>query len=362
MSRALKQEALAVHHEVHCAEIARVPKKKRPILVSSIIGIALGLGLIAGLNWLGRSKAPPAVASVSSAPLIIEDTQVNPMRQALLALRAGKMYAPAGDNAFEYYLAAREARPDDASVLSGILELVPVVMQGADSALSRNDPAELQRLIGLLERADPTSNNVQLLKDRLAASGILKAREDAALLATAEKAQLAEQQAAAAGVPPTAVPLAAVAPKALPAPAANAGNLSVAAAMPQREIAAPRTPRPPVAKPETPEPARSSASIDPAARPVQQPPASAARVALKLIGAIRPTYPRNALQRRIEGYVDLSFRVEKDGRVGNVRVVNANPKNFFERDAVSAMQRARFEPIEQAQEATRRIEFKQAQG
>ena len=83
------------------------------------------------------------------------------------------------------------------------------------------------------------------------------------------------------------------------------------------------------------------------------------KAALRLIGAIRPTYPRNALQRRIEGHVDLRFQVEKDGSVSDVTVVAASPANIFEREAISAMQRARFAPIPTAQQATRRIEFRQ---
>lgn len=325
------------------------PRSKRPLLVAGVAGTLLGVGLIALLGML--NKAPTTVNAPAQA-ITVETAEteavVDPMALALVALRAGDAYAPAGKNAFEYYLTARESRPQDAAILYGLLELAPMVMHGAELAISRSESAEATRLMELLRRADPQSNNVILLQERL---GMQRSATEAALVeseaAEAAKAQREQTQAQAAQ---------AQTPEAVPERVRLVPEAAVEppAAKPQPVQAQVRE-----APPAQPAPRATTTPSEPpaiaAARPAQAP-----KPELKLLGAIRPVYPRNALQRRIEGYVDLSFRVEADGSVKEIKVIAANPANLFEREAISAMQRARFQPIASAQTATRRIEFKQS--
>lgn len=336
------------------------PRSKRPLLVAGVAGTLLGVGLIALLGML--NKAPTAVNAPAQA-IVVEaaktEAVVDPMALALVALRAGDAYAPAGKNAFEYYLTARESRPQDAAILQGLLELAPMVMHGAELAISRSESAEATRLMELLRRADPQSNNVILLQERL---GVQRSATEAALVeseaAEAAKAQREQAlaQAAQAQTPEAVSPAVVVATpvvpeRVLPAPAA-------AIVQPPTTQTTEQPAQVRVDPPAQPAPRATTARETPAvaaARPAQAPTPE-----LKLLGAIRPVYPRNALQRRIEGYVDLSFRVEADGSVKEIKVIAANPANLFEREAISAMQRARFQPIASAQTATRRIEFKQS--
>lgn len=46
------------------------------------------------------------------------------------------------------------------------------------------------------------------------------------------------------------------------------------------------------------------------------------------------TYPDRAKSLRITGTVDLLYDISEDGRVENVRVINANPKYVFERSVI----------------------------
>ena len=48
---------------------------------------------------------------------------------------------------------------------------------------------------------------------------------------------------------------------------------------------------------------------------------------------VRPEYPRYALQRGIQGHVKLAFTITRAGKVENVRVLEAEPANVFEREA-----------------------------
>jgi len=335
------------------------PRSKRPLLVAGVAGTLLGVGLIALLGML--NKAPTTVNAPAQA-ITVEPAEteavVDPMALALVALRAGDAYAPAGKNAFEYYLTARESRPRDAAIVQGLIELTPMVMHGAELAISRNESAEANRLMGLLRRADPQSNNVILLQERL---GVQRSATEAALVeseaAEAAKAQREQTlaQAAQAQTPEAVSPAVVVATPVVPERVLPAPAAAIVQPPTTQTTEQPAQVRvdPPVQPTRTTTPSETPALA--AARPAQAPTPE-----LKLLGAIRPVYPRNALQRRIEGYVDLSFRVEADGSVKEIKVIAANPANLFEREAISAMQRARFQPIASAQTATRRIEFKQS--
>ena len=59
---------------------------------------------------------------------------------------------------------------------------------------------------------------------------------------------------------------------------------------------------------------------------------------------IEPQYPREALLRGIEGWVRLDFTIREDGSVCDVAVVNAEPSNIFNRNAVRAVLRWKFKP------------------
>lgn len=57
-----------------------------------------------------------------------------------------------------------------------------------------------------------------------------------------------------------------------------------------------------------------------------------------------PNYPRTALERGIQGRVILSITIMPDGSVRDVRVVDSNPRGYFESTAVRAVERWRYRP------------------
>jgi protein TonB len=78
---------------------------------------------------------------------------------------------------------------------------------------------------------------------------------------------------------------------------------------------------------------------------------------------IAPNYPRRALAAGIEGEVTLVFTITADGRVANLRVVDANPVGVFEREARRAASRYRFAPRREngqavTREATKTLYFR----
>jgi protein TonB len=74
-------------------------------------------------------------------------------------------------------------------------------------------------------------------------------------------------------------------------------------------------------------------------------------------------YPQRAKARKIEGFVTARLSISSDGSVTDVEVVSAEPPGIFEREAVRAMYRYRFDPkvvngqaVEQT--AMQTVEFK----
>ncbi|MBW3762916.1 TonB family protein [Aeromonas jandaei] len=59
---------------------------------------------------------------------------------------------------------------------------------------------------------------------------------------------------------------------------------------------------------------------------------------------IEPVYPYRAQQSGIEGFVTLRFSVNAEGGVQDVEVIEAKPKRQFERAAIQAINKWRYQP------------------
>lgn len=57
-----------------------------------------------------------------------------------------------------------------------------------------------------------------------------------------------------------------------------------------------------------------------------------------------PSYPRDALRRREEGFVVVEFTVNALGRTEDINVVESEPRGTFDREALRAVGRWEFEP------------------
>jgi len=245
--------------------------------------------------------------------------------QANARMQDGRLIAPAGTNARDTLFDARKLDPTDPTVAQAFRELNGKLVDAAQAALSAG-------------RVDEARDFVTAARQLGSAGPALAAAERA--LAEASRTNSAPAPVLAKQVPPP-----------QPAPEiAKASEPVVARMDPQLEAAAAK------AKGEQalPQPAASS------------PVASADEVlqagTLKRLKEVSPRYPTDALNDRIEGWVDIDFTISPQGAPENLKVRDAKPRRLFDRAAINSLQQWRFEPIIEGgapvtKKATLRVRF-----
>ncbi|PBJ84572.1 energy transducer TonB [Lysobacteraceae bacterium NML93-0399] len=252
------------------------------------------------------------------------------------AYQESRLYAPAGDNAMEYYLALRDKQAGDAAASSALVDLLPMIVIAVEQSRDRGDFAEARRLHGLLERAEDGHPALERLRESIAAAETqaaekaeqqkLTAEQEAQRTQQLERERAQQQQAQqAAAAQQLAQQQAATEQAAREEAARQAAAREEAARQQAARQAAPREPAPAPA---------------PAARP-----APAAAAELRPLSTPAPRYPSDALRAGTSGEVMVEFTVGIDGAVTNARVVRADPPRIFDREALAAVRRWRFEPV-----------------
>ena len=333
------------------------------------LAVAITCALGACKKEAATDAALPAAGQVAPVPTpeSVVSASVNAMNPDQLRSEASKaydenrLYAPAGSNAMEYYLALRDKLPADAGASSALTDLLPMTVIATEQGITREDFAEAKRLAALIEKADAQHPALARLKTAITSGETAaqqraetqkltaeeEAKRQADLIREREEDQRrqqeqARQQAAAATATP-AQPAAQTA-----AAAAEAERLRVAEAERQRAAAAAA------------EQQRQAAA---AAQTAAQPARPAASTELRPISQPAPRYPQAAQRAGATGSVQVEFTVTRDGSVDNVRVVSSDaPRQYqreLEREATAAVKRWRFQPVAEATTTRRTISFQQ---
>ena len=287
------------------------------------------------------TAAPPPVA-VSAQVAAMSPEQLR--EAASSALREQRLYAPAGSNAMEYYLALRDKSPNDPAVASALTDLMPYTLIATEQSINRDDFTEAQRLYALMEKTDPKAPALPRLKQSIAdaqaslaqrtADATAKTEDDAKKQADLEKQRLADQQkaqqqAAQQLAAQQAADTKAAADKAA-ADKAAADKAAADRAAAQRAAQAPAQ--------TASQPAASSNDLRPISTPA-------------------PKYPTEAYRDGTSGEVQVEFTVGTDGSVTSARVVRADPPRVFDREALNAVKRWKFQPVSSPVTSRRTIGF-----
>lgn len=297
----------------------------------------------------------PAPRQVVSAQIVA--MSVDQLRTAARAAQAEqRMYAPAGNNAMEYYLALHDKQPNDAAVASALTDLMPYALIATEQSIGRDDFLEAQRLYALMEKTDKAAPALPRLKQSLsdAQASFAQRQQKTELDAEAEKARLAkleedrrkqqeetQRQAAQQLAQQQAAQQAA-------AQQAAAQQAAAQREAEQREAAQREASQ------------REAAQREAAQRAAQAQPTTATVSDLRAISTPAPKYPSEAQRAALSGEVLVEFTVGTDGSVTAARVVRANPPRTFDREAVAAVKRWRFQPIASPVTTRRSIGFKPA--
>ncbi len=303
-----------------------------------------GTGIAMCLAACGDASRPvaggdDAASPMASAAAAAESGPVTSYARATRALAENRMVSPAGDNAVEHYLAAREQAAERARAQTALAELQPYALIAAEQAIERGDAPEALRLQNLIERIDAQAPALPRLRAGVAA---LLARE-----------QAAQAAATALETPRPAVPGASVAARA--AQAEPEGVAMRPAAVPATMIATPEPARPPSSSPP---PVGVQDEVRPANLPVVAADAARGGQAPRLLQDAQPRYPLPALRARIEGQAEVAFTIRPDGSVRDVRVLSSTPAGMFDASALAVAQRWRFEATGQEHASSRTVRFR----
>ena len=249
---------------------------------------------------VGTAPGEPAAAVSQDAPAsdAVATLSVDELRAAASrAYQESRLYAPAGDNAIEYYLALREREPGDAGASSALIDLLPMAVIATEQARDREDFEEARRLQALIQRTDGSHPAVGRLGTSI------------------DNAQAASEQR--------------IAQQALSSEreAERRKQLEAERAKQQQEQQA--------------QAARELAAQQEASREAEQ------------------QAERDAAAREAVSYTRqlVEFTVAADGSVSNARVVRADPPRVFDREALTAVRRWRFEPMDAPITTRRTIGF-----
>ena len=303
------------------------------------------------------APTPDSVVSASVAALGVDQLR----SEAAKAYAENRLYAPAGNNALEYYLALRDKQPGDAGASSALTDLLPMTVIATEQGIGREDFAEAKRLAALIEKADGSHPALARLKtsisgseasalqraetQKLTAAEEAKRQADLAKQREEDQRKLQEQQRL-------------QAQQQTQQQAVEAQRQQQAAAEAQRQADAERQRQAAAAAAEA---ARAQAQQPATPPPAAPAPARAASTELRAIAQPGPRYPQTAQRSGATGTVQVEFTVGVDGSVDNVRVVSSTGarqyQRDFEREALAAVRRWRFQPVAQATTSRRTIAF-----
>lgn len=345
--------------------INKMRRSFAPVALAVAVACALGAckkddaAADAGAAAAQQAPAPTPESVVSATVTAMSPEQLRD--EASKAYGENRLYAPAGNNAMEYYLALRDKQPADAGASSALTDLLPMTVIATEQGIAREDFADAKRLAALIEKADAKHPALSRLKAAIASSETAAAARVESQKLTAEeeakrqeelakkreedqrKLQEQQKQQAAAQAPAAATPAAPA------AAAAEAERQREAAAEAERQRAAAAAAE---------QQRQQAAAQQPAAQP-----ARAASSELRAISNPGPRYPQAAQRAGAGGSVQVEFTVNTDGSVGGVRAVSSDgPRQFqreFEREALAAVKRWRFQPVSEATTTRRTIAFQQ---
>jgi protein TonB len=325
------------------------PSRPKDIPRPPWIAVLAALLAVAGLMWWIAAERKPTI----DPQAVIATNLVAAQR----AFREGHALEPRGQSAFDYYNTVLALDPANTTAHQGIDQIADRFVSEAGMAIARGQVAAAIVALDGLRRVRPEHRRLQELQAQLNAA----------------------QETLAAKMPERTEP-APPAPKAAPAPTVNpalqqhveaqaraVAEAAAALKRDQQELA--NAQQQFAAKIEAAEAQMAAARKE--KELVEPPPAAAPAPAAaapatptpRLARMVRPEYPSEALRTRAEGWVNVSLSVTPAGNVVDPRVEQSSNGTLFNRAALAAVRKWRYEPFASAdplasQRMLVRVEFR----
>jgi hypothetical protein len=144
-----------------------------PVLVT----VLLLLLLAGGVFWYSHATAEASMVDASAASpsaAAASDDNAQSGTQLLLglardAMHDGRLVAPAGSNAYEFYLSVLQLEPQNRTAQEALRESFPRASGEIEHSINQNDLDEARREIDLLREFDSTNFTLALLGGKLSA-------------------------------------------------------------------------------------------------------------------------------------------------------------------------------------------------
>jgi protein TonB len=143
------------------------------------------LAVAAGMFCYGRATAnaatnaaAPSSAGAADAPA--DDAQSGSgilLGLAREAMRDGRLLAPAGSNAFEFYLSVLQLEPANRTANEALRESFPLASEEIERTINRRELDEARREIDLLREFDRDNFTLALLGGKLSAARNIERRQ-----------------------------------------------------------------------------------------------------------------------------------------------------------------------------------------
>jgi protein TonB len=308
--------------------------------------VVAALLAVAGLMyWVAAARNP----TIDPQAVI-----ANNLVAAQRALNEGHALEPRGRSALDHYTTVLALDPMNAAARQGIDQIADRFAAQAGVAITRGQVAAAIVALDSVRRVRPAHRQLRELQERLDAaqatyaarvSEPVKPTPKAAPKATPAPSTTPAQQKIAAQA--RAVAEAAAALKRDQLKLANAQQqfaLEIEAAQAQLAVA-------------------REESVEPPAPPPAPVGATAAPASPRLVRIVKPEYPQDALLRGAEGWVNVSMTVTPAGNVQDPRVEETSNGTQFNRAAMSAVRKWKYEPFvasdsQEKRRVTVRVDFR----
>jgi protein TonB len=155
----------------------------------TVLAIAIGVAALAVIIGVVVFRGHQATTTTDASGAVSTDASPSsgssPEIDILLGLardatKEGRLVAPQGNNAYEYYLSVSQLDPKNATAQDALRETLPFASQEIERQINRRELEEARREIALLRDYDPTNYTLIILGAKLDAQQQVVTAEDEA--------------------------------------------------------------------------------------------------------------------------------------------------------------------------------------